>query len=85
MRGHYTFGIPTLLVTEYRGDAGETEFFGDSGDMTEPLLNAARINYRNIRKLSEIKPAIRDGLRWMNFGLRPYSILMSFDITRPLP
>ena len=40
MRGHYTFGIPTLLMNEYRGDAGETEFFGDSGDMTEPLLRA---------------------------------------------
>ena len=85
MRGHYTFGIPTLLVTEYRGDAGETEFFGDSGDMTEPLLEAARINYRLVRHLSDLKPAIRDGLRWMNFGLRPYSVLTSFDITRPMP
>ncbi len=85
MRGHYTFGIPTLLVTEYRGDAGETEFFGDSGDMTEPLLTAARINYRHVRALEDVKPAIRDGLRWMNFGLRPYSVLMGFDITRPQP
>ena len=85
MRGHYTFGIPTLLVSEYRGDAGETEFFGDSGDMTEPLLNAARINYRYVRDLKDVKPAIRDGLRWMNFGLRPYCALMGFDITRPRP
>ncbi len=85
MRGHYTFGIPTLLVTEYRGDAGETEFFGDSGDMTEPLLKASRINYRLVRNLHDVKPAIRDGLRWMDFGLRPYSVLMSFDITRPKP
>ena len=85
MRGHYTFGIPTLLVTEYRGDSGETEFFGDSGDMTEPLLTAARINYRHVRALGDVKPAIRDGLRWMNFGLRPYSVLMGFDLTRPRP
>ena len=85
MRGHYTFGIPLLLVSEYRGDAGETEFFGDSGDMTEPWLNASRINYRLIRDLKDLKPSIRDGLRWMNFGLRPYNILVSFDLTRPMP
>jgi len=85
LRGHYTFGIPTLLVTEYRGDAGETEFFGDSGDMTEPMLAAMRIGYRVIRSLPELKPAMRDGLRWMNFGLRPYAVLPSFDLTRPRP
>ena len=85
MRGHYTFGIPTLLMTEYRGDAGETEFFGDSGDMTEPLLQAARINYRVVRDIHELKPAIRDGLRWMNFGLRPYAVLPGFDLSRPKP
>lgn len=85
MRGHYTFGIPTLLVVEHRGDAGETEFFGDSGDMTEPVLRASRINYRRVEALADVKPAIRDGLRWMNFGLRPYSVLMSYDLTRPRP
>ena len=85
MRGHYTFGIPLLLISEYRGDAGETEFFGDSGDMTEPWLNASRINYRLIRDLAELKPSIRDGLRWMNFALRPYNVLVSFDLSRPMP
>jgi sulfopyruvate decarboxylase TPP-binding subunit len=85
LRGHYTMGIPLLLVSEYRGDAGETEFFGDSGDMTEPLLQASRINHRLVRDLGELKPAIRDGLRWMNFALRPYCVLPSFDLTRPRP
>jgi len=85
LRGHYTMGIPLLIISEYRGDAGETEFFGDSGDMTEPLLDATRINHRVVRTLGDIKPAIRDGLRWMNFGLRPYAVLPSFDLTRPRP
>ena len=85
LRGHYTLGIPLLIVSEYRGDAGETEFFGDSGDMTEPLLTATRINHRVVRTLGELKPAIRDGLRWMIFGLRPYAVLPSFDLTRPRP
>ncbi len=85
LRGHHTFGIPTLLIAEHRGDAGETEFFGDSGDMTEPILDAARINYRRVGTLDAVKPAIRDGLRWMNFGLRPYCVLMAYDLTRPRP
>jgi len=82
LRGHYAFGIPTLLVPEYRGDAGETEFFGDCGDMTEPLLAAMRVNHRVVRDLRDLKPAVRDGLRWMNFGLRPYAVLPGFDLTR---
>ena len=85
LRGHYTFGIPTLLMTEYRGDAGETEFFGDCGDMTEPLLRATRINYRVVRDIQQLKPAIRDGLRWMNFGLRPFAVLPGYDLSRPRP
>ncbi len=85
LRGHYSYGIPTLIVTEYRGDAGDTEFFGECGDMTEPLLAAARINYRVVRRLDEVKLAMRDGLRWMNFGLRPYAVVPSFDLTRHRP
>ena len=53
--------------------------------MTEPLLTATRINHRVVRTLGDIKPAIRDGLRWMNFGLRPYAVLPGFDLTRPRP
>jgi len=85
LRGNYSFGIPTLIVAEYRGDAGETEFFGDPGDMTEPVLSAIRINHRVVRKLDELKPAIRDGLRWMNVGLRPYAVVPSFELTRKRP
>ena len=40
LRGHYSYGIPTLIVLEYRGDAGDQEFFAESGEMTEPLLAA---------------------------------------------
>jgi sulfopyruvate decarboxylase TPP-binding subunit len=85
LRGHYSYGIPTLIVTEFRGDAGETEFFGECGDMTEPLLEASRINYRVVRELRDLKPAMRDALRWMNFGLRPYAVVPGFDLTRHKP
>jgi hypothetical protein len=53
--------------------------------MTEPILAAMRINYREIRALSDLKPAIRDGLRWMDFGVCPYAVVPAFDLTRPQP
>jgi sulfopyruvate decarboxylase TPP-binding subunit len=82
LRGHYSYGIPTLLVLEFRGDGGDQEFFAASGEMTEPLLAAMRLNYRLVSALSELKPAIRDGLRWMDFALRPYAVLPAYDLTR---
>ncbi len=82
LRGHYSYGIPTLIVLEYRGDAGDQEFFAESGDMTEPLLAAMRINHRVVRDLGQLKPAIRDGLRWMDFAMRPYAVLPGYDLTR---
>ena len=82
LRGHYSYGIPTLIVVEFRGDAGDQEFFAESGEMTEPLLAAMRVNYRLVSRLRELKPAIRDGLRWMDFAMRPYAVLPAYDLTR---
>jgi len=83
LRGNATFGIPTLLVLEYRGDAGEQEFWAEFGEVTEPVLAAMRLKYAVVRDLRQLKPAIRDGLRWMTWALRPYAILPALDLTRP--
>jgi hypothetical protein len=69
-------------VVEYRGDDGDQEFFAESGDMTEPLLAAIRVNYRIVRAMEELKPAIRNGLRWTDFAMRPYAVVPSYDLTR---
>jgi sulfopyruvate decarboxylase TPP-binding subunit len=82
LRGNMTYGIPTLLVAEYRGDSGDQEFFAESGEATEPLLAAVRVKHRIVTRLDDLKPAIRDGLRWMNFALRPYAVLPSYELTR---
>ena len=82
LRGHASYGIPTLIVAEYRGDAGDAEFFAETGDVTEPFLSALRINHRVVRELTSLKPAIRDGLRWMDANLRPYAVLPGYDLTR---
>ena len=85
LRGHWTFGIPTLIVAEWRGDVGEQEFFGDSGDMTEPMLAAMRANHRVVHRMEDVKPAIRDQLRWMAMALRPTTLLPSYGLTRIRP
>ena len=40
MRGNISYGIPTLIVTEFRGDGGDEEFFAELGEMTELFLAA---------------------------------------------
>ena len=50
--------------------------------MTEPLLAAARVNYRVVRDIEKLKPAIRDGLRWMDFAMRPYAVVPGYELTR---
>ncbi len=82
LRGHYSYGIPTLIVLEFRGDGGDQEFFAESGEMTEPLLAAARVNYRVVRDIGKLKSAIRDGLRWMDFAMRPYAVVPGYELTR---
>jgi hypothetical protein len=32
--------------------------------------------------MAELKPAIRDGLRWMDFAMRPYAVVPAYDLTR---
>ena len=80
MRGHMSYGIPTLMVVEYRGDTGDQEFFAEGGEVTLDVLRAMRINHRVIDRLADIKPAIRDALRWMDGCMRPFAIVPTFDL-----
>jgi hypothetical protein len=77
-----SFGLPTLIVSEFRGDTGDQEFFAEGGEATLDILKAMRINYRLIMRLDDVKPAIRDALRWMDGCLRPFVLVPSYDLTR---
>ncbi len=85
LRGNITFGIPTLLLLEYRGDAGDQEFWAEFGDVTEPVMAAMRLNHRVVRDFRQLKPAIRDGVKWMTASLQPYAVVPGFNLTRPRP
>ncbi len=82
MRGHMSYGIPTLMLVEYRGDTGDQEFFAEGGEVTLDVLRAMRINHRVVDKLADIKPAIRNALRWMDGCMRPFAIVPTYDLTR---
>ncbi|ARP98482.1 thiamine pyrophosphate-dependent enzyme [Pseudorhodoplanes sinuspersici] len=82
LRGHMSYGIPTLIVTEFRGDTGDQEFFAEGGEVTLDVLKAMRVNHRLIERLDDIKPAIRDALRWMDGCLRPFALVPTFNLTR---
>jgi sulfopyruvate decarboxylase TPP-binding subunit len=85
LRGNLVFGIPTLLVLEYRGDAGDQEFWAEFGEQTEAVLAAARLNHQVVRDLRRLKSAVRDGLQWMAWALRPHALLIGYNLTRPRP
>ncbi len=82
LRGHMSYGIPTLILTEFRGDIGDQEFFAEGGEVTLDVLRAMRINHRVIERLDDVKPAIRDALRWMDGCLRPFALVPTFNLTR---
>ncbi len=82
LRGHMSYGIPTLIVTEFRGDTGDQEFFAEGGEVTLDVLRAMRVNHRLIERLDDIKPAIRDAQRWMDGCLRPFALVPTFNLTR---
>lgn len=82
MRGHFSHGIPTLLMTEYRGDTGDQEFFAETGEVTPALLSALRVNHRVISEASQLMSAVRDAWRWMDACLRPFALLPTFELTR---
>ena len=82
LRGHMSYGIPTLILTEYRGDTGDQEFFAEGGEVTLDVLRAMRVNYRVVERIEDMKPAIRDALRWMDGCLRPFALVPTFNLTR---
>jgi sulfopyruvate decarboxylase TPP-binding subunit len=82
LRGHLSYGIPTLLLTEYRGDTGDQEFFAETGELTPQFLAGMRLNHRVVDQVGDLSAAVRDAQRWMNACLRPFALLPTFDLTR---
>ena len=70
--------LPLVMMMAYRGDWGEHNWWGiPHGQTMEPILNALRIPYRIARRLDEIKPIIKRGIRHAESSQWPVAIIFS--------
>jgi sulfopyruvate decarboxylase TPP-binding subunit len=59
LRCHTTFGLPTLLLSTYRGDLGEQEWYAvHTGSALPGILAAMKIPSKVIDKIDDLKPVL---------------------------
>ena len=69
--------VPMVMVMPFRGDLGERNWWGHSHAQTmEPLLNALRIPYRHVRRLSELEPMIGKALDHTESSQLPVALVL---------
>jgi sulfopyruvate decarboxylase subunit alpha len=83
LRCHATFGIPTLMLSTYRGELGEQEWYAvHTGAALPGLLQAMRIPSRVVSEVEELRTSLVEARRSMDTSLHPVSIVMSGRITK---
>ncbi len=83
LRCHATFGIPTLLLSTYRGDLGEQEWYAvHTGAALPGLLETMHIPSRVVMEVDEVKAACLEARRSMDVSLHPVSIVLGGRVTR---
>lgn len=82
LRCHETFGIPTLLLSTYRGGLGEQEWYAvHTGAALTGLLSTLRIPSHVVSSIDDVKPVIMEARRSMDASLHPVSIVLSVRMT----
>ena len=82
MRCHATFGIPTLLLSTYRGGLGDQEWYAAStGAVLPDLLQTMRIPSKVVASADEVATIFIDARRTMCSSLHPVSIVMDVRLT----
>ena len=83
LRCHATFGIPTMILSTYRGELGEQEWYAvHTGAALPGLLQAMRIPSRVVSEVDELRATLVEARRSMDTSLHPVSIVMSGRITK---
>ncbi len=76
-RFHVTFGVPTLILTSYRGEIGDGNWnLSTMGRVTEPVIKALGLQYLIIRSADDIEEAIKKADRSASGTLLPTVILL---------
>ena len=74
---------PVLLLMSYRGDFGDSAYFGRPiGRTTEPILEALEIPYLVIRKEQEIERSIQEAVTTLDTANGPVALLFSGETIR---
>lgn len=75
-------GVATLIVTSYRGDIGDTEFWAMPHGITcEPMLRALGVRYLIVRDARDLRKSILRAARATFTFLNPVAVLVSGDLT----
>ena len=82
MRCHATFGIPTLMLSTYRGGLGDQEWYAaQTGAVLPDLLAALSIPCKVVSSADEMAATFIDARRTMSSSLHPVSIVMDVRLT----
>ena len=83
LRCHATFGIPTMILSTFRGELGEQEWYAvHTGAALPGLLAAMRIPSRVVSEVDELRTSLVEARRSMDTSLHPVSIVLSGRITK---
>lgn len=74
-------GIGTLILTSYRGDLGDTEFWSRPHAITcEPFLKALMIPYLIVRDAKDLRKSVLRAARTAFTFMTPAAVLISGDL-----
>ena len=82
MRCHATFGIPTLLLSTYRGGLGDQEWYAvQTGAVLPQLLESLRIPCKVVDRVEDLATSFVDARRTMDASMHPVSIVLDVRVT----
>lgn len=82
MRCHATFGIPTLLLSTYRGGLGEQEWYSvHTGAVLPELLQSLRIPMKVLSHAKDVDNVFVDARRSMDVSMNPVAVVMDVRLT----
>jgi len=83
LRCHATFGVPTLLLSTYRGQLGEQEWYAvQTGAALPGILEAMRIPSVVVEDVEDLRGALLDARRSMDASMHPVSVVLGGRVTR---
>jgi sulfopyruvate decarboxylase subunit alpha len=80
---NYLSGLPLLMLVGYSGGLSEQYWLHTQlGLYTEPVLQAMRVVYQEVRRVDEVTEAIRDCDLLTRASHRPVAVVLNKDVLR---